>query len=123
MKLALLSVLIAASACSQATMRRVNQVGAGVMVVSLACDGGGTMRAASTGWRGNEEGGTPARAVMGARPSMEHVGSYFALSTIALLGVAQLLPERARPFLYGAVAIAETHTAIGNVPLAGPCGL
>lgn len=123
MRVALLVALAVTSSCSPATMHRVNQVGAAVMVASLACDGGQTMRAASVGWRGMWESGTPASTVMGAHPSMEHVGSYFALSTIALLGIGQLLPERSRPFFYGLVTVAETHTAIGNSPRTGACGL
>lgn len=116
------AIVIAASACSASTVRRANQVGAGLMIASMACDGGGTMRAASTGWQGTQEVG-PARAVMGPDPSASNVYAYFAFTTIALLGVAQLVPERARPYFYGAVTVAEVYTAVGNAPRTGPCGL
>lgn len=116
------AVLLLASACSAQTVRRVNQIGAGLMVASMACDGGGTMRAASAGWRDTQETGS-ARSVMGPNPSTSNVYAYFALTTIALLGVSQLVPKRARPYFYGAISAGEIYTAIGNTPKTGPCGL
>ncbi len=102
-----------------------NRVGAVLTVASMACDFGGTEQAALDGWSyGRQEGGMPAHAVMGGTPSPVVVGVYFAGSTAILLAAAQVIPEKWRPLVYGAIVAVEGTVIVNNVSTTrGICGL
>lgn len=111
--LALLVLLL--SGCTAGQLRAVNYAGAAIATATIAIDWCQTRSAALEGWRGREEGGMPASHVIGSQPGSGAVDLYFFGATVAVLGVAQLLPARARPALYGLVAGAEFTTARGNL--------
>lgn len=101
-----------------------NRVGAALTVATMACDFGGTEQAALDGWNGREEGGMPARHVMGGTPSPGAVAAYFAGTTAILMVAAQIVPERFRPLFYSAVIGVEATAIVNNVGTTrGVCGL
>lgn len=87
--------------------RRVNHVLLGAASVTLACDYGQTMHAASDGWVTHFE----RNPILGETPSTESVTLYFA--AIAGLGVASLeLPEWARSALYVTTLAVQSRAII-----------
>lgn len=110
-----IALLLLLVGCSPTGLRRVNRAGAVLVVGGMALDWAGTRHAASGGWRDCNEGGFPARVVMGEAPSPHTVDLYFAASTVLIIAAAQLLPERIRPAVYGVVIGVEAMTVAGNV--------
>lgn len=109
-----------------------NRIGRGAAVLALAADAASTLAAARRDWTREgpdgqvlavEEGGMPTRAILGPRPSTGAVAAYFLVGGIVLLGLAELLPERVRPFAYGVVIAVEGATTIGNIEYTGPAGI
>lgn len=126
-----IALSVALSACAWYTqtnsrdnrLLRMNQGGLILSMAMLTCDEGGTLRASERGWRMQEEGGFPARAIMGATPSSTTVIAYHAAAALVVLGLSRVLPEYIRPFLYGGVIAAESLAIGNNVGKAGPCGI
>lgn len=121
-KVTLIVLLFATGACSGTWggTKHVNRAGAAAVVTSMVLDWRGTRNAAARDWHMQDgrlavEGGMPASQVMGSTPSVRTVDVYFLCSTVALLTVAQLLPERYRWILYGAVTGVEVYTVAGNL--------
>lgn len=107
-----------------------NRIGRGAAVLTLAADAASTYAAADREWKmvgspatGVEEGGFPTRAILGGAPSTGAVAAYFVIGTAVLMGAAELLPDRLKPFVYGAVIAVEGYTVYGNIETAGVVGL
>jgi hypothetical protein len=104
-----------------------NKIGAAASVAVLACDWGQTRYAAGRGAAGTwgqdtwEKG--MARHAIGTSPSVASVDVYFAVASIAAIGLAQLVPEKARPLVYGAIVVGEVATIGGNWRTTETCGM
>jgi hypothetical protein len=104
-----------ASGCSVATRRHVNHITGVAAAISLAIDYCQTTNAAGHQWMGTSgEIGLP-QPMIGSHPSERAVGAYFVASTAVIMGVAQLIPEKYRGLLYGAVIGVEAATIRGNL--------
>lgn len=118
LKLIVLAALM--GACSISTSRHATRIGVGLAVASTVCDWGQTRSAASDGWRTHYE----ANPVMGPAPSTHAVDAYMAGAIVTTLAATYLLPERMRPYLLGAVTVAEVYTIAGNLDTtSGLCGI
>lgn len=84
---------------------------------AIACDWRQTHDAAAGGWHHQYE----ANEMLGTNPSVGHVDAWMAGAAVTTAIVGRLLPLRFRPFLYGAVAVWETHIVAGNLPQTGTC--
>lgn len=110
-------VLALVSGCSMATAHRAT---AGAALMAMACDWGETRRATETNGSGTME----MNPILGPAPHASMVDLYFLATTAAIVGIAELAPRKAQPFLYGAVLAVEAHTIRGNMGAnLGPCGL
>lgn len=107
------------AACA-GSLEHVNRIGVGLAVATTACDWGQTRSAAGTGWRTTYEG----NPVMGPSPSTSTVDLYMAAVAVSTIALGHVLPDWARPILYGAVTVAETATVIDNLGTTpGLCGV
>ncbi len=128
MKTALKLLLVAAwialvalqlSACS-GSLKHVNRIGLGLSTITTACDWGQTRSAATKGWRDHYE----ANPVMGSTPSTGRVDAYLGAVIASTVLLGYVLPEKLRPFLYGAVIAIEVDTIAGNMSTTeGLCGI
>jgi hypothetical protein len=114
--IAVLVIAALAPGCSASTRRHVNHITGAAAVIGLAIDYCQTANAASHEWMGTSgEVGYPTQPMIGSHPSERAVGVYFAASTVVIIGVAQLVPEKYRGLLYGAVVGVEAATIHGNL--------
>jgi hypothetical protein len=115
-RLALVAVLAIATGCTDAQLRRVNYAGAALTVASMAADWCQTRSAAAERWSGGRaETGAMAMRTIGDTPSSARVDAYFAITTVAMVGLAQLVPAKYRPAAYAAVTAVEVNTVAGNL--------
>ena len=123
-RLAALALFFAfATGCAGQANMHARRLTASAAVMSLAMDWCQTSSAAREDWsNGRREGGMPTKHIIGTTPSQSEVGMYFAVGTVAIIGVAQLVPERFRPWFYGAVTVVEAKVISGNLATAsGDC--
>lgn len=97
------------------TVRVANVATAATAGLAMAADWCQTRHAASSGRMYEWEGGFPTQPMIGGSPTPHAVDAYFALSTAALAGLAQLVPERYRWVGYGVVLGVEAVTVVGNL--------
>lgn len=117
----LLTLLVTCSACTATwgaehsrTIHAANATTAVFAAATTALDWCGTRHAANT--RTDEwEQGMPTTKIIGTSPSPHAVDAYFAISAVALAAAAQLVPERYRWMVYGAITGVEAYTVAGNV--------
>lgn len=115
-------IALALTGCSAGQVKHVNRAGAMLTVASMACDWGGTRQAA--GERTDDWEGGGARMIIGGSPSVGRVDAYFAATTVIILTLAELIPDRYRWIGYGTVIAGEAYTAAGNLyTTRGVCGL
>lgn len=111
-----LVLVISLAGCSTAAVRRLNHAGLAVSSASLAIDWCQTRTAASGGWAGGYvEGGMPTASVIGPQPSAGAVDAYFVVGSVALIGAAQLVPEKYRPLAYVAISAVEIIAIRNNL--------
>lgn len=84
---------------------------AGAFTAALLIDAGQTRGLARGGWQGYRE----TNPILGARPSVGDINTYTAVSGLAVLGAAAVLPARLRPWLLSAALAVETFTIAGTV--------
>ncbi len=103
-----------------ATNRHIGRVALITSTLTLVCDGMQTMRSAGEGWDGKIEG----NPIMGDRPSVAVVGTYF-VAVVALNAAAWVLtPERYRAPLPVVVTAAQAHQIAHNARNhTGLCGM
>lgn len=110
---AVLALVLLAGGCTPRQLRAVSVGGAVLAGAALTTD---WCQTRSGRRQGLVETGV-ARLAIGARPSEGAVDAYFLGSALVTVAVAELLlPERWRPWLYGAVAGGELATVAGNAP-------
>jgi hypothetical protein len=73
---------------------------------ALLVDAAQTRRLARGGWAGYRE----SNPVLGPRPSVGRVNTYTAVVGLTVLGVAAVVPKRARPWVLGAALVVEACT-------------
>lgn len=61
--------------------------------------------------------------MLGGHPSPAAIATYFVVATAALLGAAELLPDRLKPLAYGAVVGVEGYAVAGNIDRTGLIGV
>lgn len=84
---------------------------AGAFTAALLIDAGQTRGLARGGWQGYRE----TNPILGARPSVGDINTYTAVSGLAVLGAAAVLPARLRPWFLSAALAVETFTIAGTV--------
>jgi hypothetical protein len=108
--------------CTPAQRVHVNRIGLGMAVAGITCDWGQTRAGATDGWRTTNE----TNPIMGAEPSPRVVDVYMASMMIGTVVIGHLLPERYRPYFYGAVVTLQAWTITDNattsLPHARTCG-
>ena len=104
-------VVVMLSGCSG--LRHINRGGAVVAGLSMIADWHQTRCASGRAWRSSSETGM-ARLAIGSEPAVYRVDAYFLLSGIAILGIAQLMPDRIRPAIYTLAIGGEAVTVAGN---------
>jgi hypothetical protein len=73
---------------------------------ALLIDAAQTRRLAAGGWRDFHE----SNPILGKRPSVGQVNTYTAVVGVTVLGVAAVVPKRARPWVLGAALLVEACT-------------
>lgn len=120
MKTALVLALALAAGCTGPLARHAGRITMGTAAIMTTCDWGQTHSAALTGWAGHGE----ANPIMGPAPSTNVVNAYMAAAIVGTIVLGQILPERLRPYFYGAVTAVEVNTVVGNLSTTrGLCGL
>lgn len=119
-------VLVVLAGCSVTARQHASRMLLGAAVITEACDWGSTRRAASGGWtyRAGQQQFGENNPALGRFPSTVRVDAYFAAVAIGTVAVGMLLPERFRPYWYGAVAVVEMDSVTNNLgTVSGACGL